>query len=284
MTFDDGQSFALPAELLRVLSPSAEVQGHSEAQRVTVAGKKNVGIVRIEPVGNYAARIVFDDGHDTGLFVWDYLRELGENQEARWQSYLADLAAKRPRTLSSGLRLFGEQRALALDAAAIAGQRPIRPDHAVAGDRHGDWVRGAGAGHGAHRFRRADRLGNLRIARGRADRDAAERVPHAMLKGGAADVEGQVETEAGVVRRSRSPCAASCSKADRRRPAARAGIAASRSRARLVRIVAEENGAYALVARRDQHQAERACADRELDLRVGAAGAELAWGHAEHLR
>ena len=93
-TFDDGQSFALPAELLRVLSPSAEVQGHSEDQRVTVAGKKNVCIVGIEPVGNYAARIVFDDGHDTGLFVWDYLRELGENREARWQSYLKDLAAK----------------------------------------------------------------------------------------------------------------------------------------------------------------------------------------------
>jgi DUF971 family protein len=95
VTFDDGQSFVLPAELLRVLSPSAEVQGHSEDQRVTVAGKKNVGIVRIEPVGNYAARIVFDDGHDTGLFVWDYLRELGKNREARWQSYLNDLAAKK---------------------------------------------------------------------------------------------------------------------------------------------------------------------------------------------
>jgi len=95
VTFDDGKRFALPAELLRVLSPSAEVQGHSEAQRVTVAGKRNVRIQRIEPVGNYAARIVFDDGHDTGLFVWDYLRELGENQTARWQAYLADLAAKK---------------------------------------------------------------------------------------------------------------------------------------------------------------------------------------------
>ena len=95
VTFDDGRSFALPAELLRVLSPSAEVQGHSEAQRVTVAGKKNVSIVRLEPVGNYAVRIVFDDGHDTGLFVWEYLRELGENREARWQNYLQDLAAKR---------------------------------------------------------------------------------------------------------------------------------------------------------------------------------------------
>ena len=95
VTFDDGRSFALPAELLRVLSPSAEVQGHSPEQRVTVGGKKNVGIVRLEPVGNYAVRIVFDDGHDTGLFVWAYLRELGENREARWQSYLQDLAAKR---------------------------------------------------------------------------------------------------------------------------------------------------------------------------------------------
>ncbi len=94
VTFDDGESFALPAELLRVLSPSAEVQGHSEDQRVAVAGKKNVGIVRIEPVGNYAARIVFDDGHETGLFVWEYLRELGEQREARWQAYLQDLAAK----------------------------------------------------------------------------------------------------------------------------------------------------------------------------------------------
>jgi DUF971 family protein len=95
VTFDDGKSFALPAELLRVLSPSAEVQGHSKDQRVTVAGKRNVGIVRIEPVGNYAARIVFDDGHNTGLFVWHYLRELGEDKEARWQGYLSDLAAKK---------------------------------------------------------------------------------------------------------------------------------------------------------------------------------------------
>jgi DUF971 family protein len=94
VAFDDGQSFALPAELLRVLSPSAEVQGHSPEQRVTVAGKKAVGIARLEPVGNYAVRIVFTDGHDTGLYVWEYLRELGEHKEERWQGYLADLAAK----------------------------------------------------------------------------------------------------------------------------------------------------------------------------------------------
>jgi DUF971 family protein len=94
VSFDDGARFALPAELLRVLSPSAEVQGHSEDQRVTVSGKRNVGILRLEPVGNYAVRIVFDDGHDTGLFSWIYLRELGEQQETRWQAYLADLSTK----------------------------------------------------------------------------------------------------------------------------------------------------------------------------------------------
>jgi DUF971 family protein len=77
-----------------VLSPSAEVQGHSPEQRVTVAGKKSVGIVRLEPVGTYAVRIVFTDGHDTGLYVWEYLRELGDHKEERWQGYLADLAAK----------------------------------------------------------------------------------------------------------------------------------------------------------------------------------------------
>jgi DUF971 family protein len=95
VAFDDGASFALPAELLRVMSPSAEVQGHSPEERVTVPGKKAVRIVRIEPVGNYAARIVFDDGHDTGLYTWTYLRELGENKEERFQDYLAELAAKR---------------------------------------------------------------------------------------------------------------------------------------------------------------------------------------------
>ena len=94
VSFDDGRSFTLPAELLRVLSPSAEVQGHSPEQRVTVAGKKNVGIARLEPVGNYAVRIVFTDGHDTGLYVWEYLRELGERKEERWREYLKDLAAK----------------------------------------------------------------------------------------------------------------------------------------------------------------------------------------------
>jgi DUF971 family protein len=95
VAFDDGASFDLPAELLRVMSPSAEVQGHSPEERVTVPGKKAVRILRIEPIGNYAARIVFDDGHDTGLYTWTYLRELGENKEERFQDYLAELAAKR---------------------------------------------------------------------------------------------------------------------------------------------------------------------------------------------
>ena len=95
VAFDDGADYALTAELLRVMSPSAEVQGHSPEERVTVPGKKAVRILRIEPVGNYAARIVFDDGHNTGLFTWAYLRELGEKKEARWQDYLAELAAKR---------------------------------------------------------------------------------------------------------------------------------------------------------------------------------------------
>ena len=95
VSFDDGKSFTIPAELLRVLSPSAEVQGHSSEQRVTVAGKRNVGIARLEPVGNYAVRIMFTDGHDTGLYVWEYLRQIGEEKEQRWQEHLKDLAAKR---------------------------------------------------------------------------------------------------------------------------------------------------------------------------------------------
>jgi DUF971 family protein len=93
--FDDGTRFELSAELLRVLSPSAEVQGHAPSQRVTVPGKKAVAIARLEPVGNYAVRIAFDDGHDTGLYTWDYLHELGEHREARWQGYLDDMASKR---------------------------------------------------------------------------------------------------------------------------------------------------------------------------------------------
>ncbi len=92
--FDDGRSFAFPAEFLRVHSPSAEVQGHSPAQRQTVPGKREVGIAAVDPVGNYAVRITFDDGHNTGLFSWDYFLTLGANQDALWATYLSDLAAK----------------------------------------------------------------------------------------------------------------------------------------------------------------------------------------------
>lgn len=92
--FDDGTSFALPAELLRVESPSAEVQGHVPSQKVTVAGKRGVGILRLEPVGNYAVRIVFDDGHGTGIFAWPYLHRLGRDQAGIWDAYLAALAAQ----------------------------------------------------------------------------------------------------------------------------------------------------------------------------------------------
>jgi DUF971 family protein len=86
--FDDGQTFIYPAELLRVESPSAEVQGHSPSEKQTVSGRKYVGIMNIEPVGNYAIKIHFDDLHDTGIFSWAYLRQLGENKEEIWQRYL----------------------------------------------------------------------------------------------------------------------------------------------------------------------------------------------------
>ena len=94
VTFPGGERFEFSAEFLRVLSPSAEVQGHSPEQRVTVPGKKDVAILRIEPVGNYAVRITFDDLHDTGIFSWDYFQTLGHEKEERWQSYLDELAGK----------------------------------------------------------------------------------------------------------------------------------------------------------------------------------------------
>ena len=92
--FDDGAEFDLPAEYLRVLSPSAEVQGHSPEQRQTVAGKVDVTIAAVDPVGNYAVRLTFSDRHDSGLFSWPYLRKLGTEREALWAGYLRDLEAK----------------------------------------------------------------------------------------------------------------------------------------------------------------------------------------------
>ena len=94
VAFDDGTAFSLPAEYLRVTSPSAEVQGHSPAERKTVPGKREVAILSVEPVGNYAVKLVFDDMHDTGIYGWDYLYRLGAEQGEKWQVYLDELAAK----------------------------------------------------------------------------------------------------------------------------------------------------------------------------------------------
>jgi DUF971 family protein len=94
VSFGDGQRFDLPAEYLRVKSPSAEVQGHSPDERKTVPGKKNVMILEVQAVGNYAVRLVFDDLHSTGIFSWDYLHELGREYRRNWQDYLDELAQK----------------------------------------------------------------------------------------------------------------------------------------------------------------------------------------------
>ncbi len=92
IVFDDGAHYRLPCEYLRVYSPSAEIRGHGPGQEVLQTGKEDVNINAIEPIGNYAVRLVFDDGHSTGLFTWDYLHELGANQEEYWQDYLQRLA------------------------------------------------------------------------------------------------------------------------------------------------------------------------------------------------
>ena len=94
VSFDSNESFDLAAEYLRVRSPSAEVQGHSPSERKTVGGKCNVAILEVNPVGNYAVRLVFDDLHSTGIFSWDYLSELGRNHEKYWRDYLGELEEK----------------------------------------------------------------------------------------------------------------------------------------------------------------------------------------------
>jgi len=94
VSFADGARFCLPAEYLRVESPSAEIQGHGPGQKVILGGRRLVGIMRIEPVGHYAVRITFDDLHDSGIFTWGYLRALGEEQPARWAAYEQALAAR----------------------------------------------------------------------------------------------------------------------------------------------------------------------------------------------
>jgi DUF971 family protein len=92
VAFDDGSTFSLPCEYLRVFSPSAEVRGHGPGQEVLQAGKRAVNITAIDPVGMYAVKLVFSDGHDTGIYSWEYLHDLGVKQEANWKSYLARLA------------------------------------------------------------------------------------------------------------------------------------------------------------------------------------------------
>jgi DUF971 family protein len=91
--FDDGATFALPFELMRVYSPSAEVRGHGQGQEVLQTGKRNVGIDGIEPVGNYGVKPLFSDGHASGIFTWDYLYRLGREQAAMWEAYLQKLEA-----------------------------------------------------------------------------------------------------------------------------------------------------------------------------------------------
>lgn len=93
VSFDTGQSFQIPAELLRVESPSAEVQGHSPAQKKIIAGRRHVGIIGAEQVGNYAVKLVFDDLHDTGIFTWSYLYWMGENMNELWDDYVSNLEA-----------------------------------------------------------------------------------------------------------------------------------------------------------------------------------------------
>lgn len=94
ITFDDGKTFSLPAELLRVESPSAEVMGHGPGQKTIVSGRRHVGIMEVRPEGNYAIRLIFDDLHETGIYTWRYLRELGERQDEIWQRYLEALEAR----------------------------------------------------------------------------------------------------------------------------------------------------------------------------------------------
>jgi DUF971 family protein len=93
VTFDEGTRFSLPAEYLRVESPSAEVQGHGPGQKTLVHGRAHVGIIGVEPVGNYAVRITFDDLHETGIYTWSYLYQLGVEHEKRWRAYLDALTA-----------------------------------------------------------------------------------------------------------------------------------------------------------------------------------------------
>ncbi len=91
IAFDDGMRYRLPFEFLRVYSPSAEVRGHGKGQEVLQVGKQNVNLIEVAPVGSYALKLTFDDGHDSGLYTWDYLHELGKDQDAKWNDYLQQM-------------------------------------------------------------------------------------------------------------------------------------------------------------------------------------------------
>lgn len=107
VSFADGGRFELPFEYLRVYSPSAEVKGHGPGQEVLVRGKQNVGIAAVEPVGQYAVKLVFDDGHDTGLYTWKYLHELGSEYRANWARYLERCACEPAAAPAAQLRGCG---------------------------------------------------------------------------------------------------------------------------------------------------------------------------------
>lgn len=94
IAFDDGTRYRLPYEFLRVFSPSAEVRGHGPGQETLQVGKKNISVNGVEPVGTYALKIIFDDGHDNGLYTWEYLQELGKYQKSMWQEYLSKIEAQ----------------------------------------------------------------------------------------------------------------------------------------------------------------------------------------------
>ena len=94
ISFEDGSTFSIPAELLRVESPSADVQGHGPSQKTVIAGRRHVGIMAVEPVGNYAVRLKFDDLHDTGIYSWDTLYNFGDRQDEIWENYLVELKVR----------------------------------------------------------------------------------------------------------------------------------------------------------------------------------------------
>ena len=265
-----------------MLSPSAEVQGHSE-DAARHGGRQDRRRHRAARAGRQLRRAYRVRRRPRHRPLCLGLSARARRERGGALAGLSPGSRRQGPVALSRTSLPGEQSALALDAAS--GSRTATPsdlDHAVAGDRHGDAVRGAGASHRAHRFRRADRLGDVRVARGRARRNAAERLPHAMLKGGALDVEGKVEIGARVLDEGDDPGGEPLERlvaADQ----TRAGELILEVAEQGSRVVAEKDGAYALVARSDENGAERALADGEFDRGIRAARLEIGRRHAEHL-